>query len=54
MRNKLRKIALAAAMIVAVAGTTVAIPVAANARWGGVGMVAVIGMVAVGVGVASV
>src|ERR1700740_2082596 len=35
MRNKLRKIGLAAAMIIAVAGTTVATPETANARWGG-------------------
>jgi hypothetical protein len=35
MRDKLRKLGVATAMIVAIAGTTVALPDAANARWGG-------------------
>jgi hypothetical protein len=35
MRGKLRKLGAATAIIIAVAGTTVALPDAANARWGG-------------------
>ena len=35
MRDKLRRLGIAAAVIAAVAGTTVALPNAANARWGG-------------------
>ena len=35
MRDKLRNLGVATALIIAVAGTTVALPDAANARWGG-------------------
>jgi hypothetical protein len=35
MRDKLRKLGVATALIIAVAGTTVSLPDAANARWGG-------------------
>ena len=35
MRDKLRRLGIAAAVIAAVVGTTVALPNAANARWGG-------------------
>jgi hypothetical protein len=35
MRGKLRKLGAATAIIIAVAGPTVALPEAANARWGG-------------------
>ena len=35
MRDKIRKLEVATALIVAVAGTTVSLPDAANARWGG-------------------
>lgn len=35
MRGKLRKLGAATVIIIAVAGTTVALPDAANARWGG-------------------
>lgn len=35
MRDKLRKLGVATALIVAVAGTTITLPDAANARWGG-------------------
>ena len=35
MRDKLRRLGIAAAVIAAVAGTAVALPSAANARWGG-------------------
>ena len=35
MRSKLRRLGAAAAIIVAVAGTSVAVPDVANARWGG-------------------
>jgi hypothetical protein len=35
MRDKLRRLGVAATIVVAVAGTSVALPDAANARWGG-------------------
>jgi hypothetical protein len=35
MRDKLRKLGFATAMMIAVAGTTVALPDSAHARWGG-------------------
>ena len=35
MRDKIRKIGLATVMMIAVAGTTVALPDPAHARWGG-------------------
>jgi hypothetical protein len=35
MRDKLRKVGLAAVMTVALAGSTVALPDTASARWGG-------------------
>lgn len=35
MRNKLRKLGIATAMVIAVAGTTIATPEPASARWGG-------------------
>jgi len=34
MRDMLRKLGVASALIIAIAGTTVALPDAANARWG--------------------
>jgi hypothetical protein len=35
MRDKIRKLGLATAMMITVAGTTVALPDSAHARWGG-------------------
>ena len=53
MRDKLRRLGIAATVVAAVAGTAVALPSAANARWGGGGTVAA-GMAAMGAGVGAV